>query len=278
MEDRLRVAACATDLAAAASPQAWADAILGQARFAADGGARIAVFAEYAAGALLALDNRWEAWEGLWRATALRAARECGIAVCAGTWPVRDGGRLVNRALVALPDGSCWHQDKLHPTPWERTWGIAATGDLRVAEAMGVRLAVLTCYDVEFPEACRAAAQAGAELLLVPSWTDDRQGFHRVRLCAQARCIEDALYVAHAPLVGRLPQAPGFEQAVGAAGILTPCDTGLAADGVAAAGGWNQPEVVLADLDLARLRQVRGGGTVIPLADARPQASYRVSR
>lgn len=274
--DRLRIAACATDLSAT-TPQAWADAILSQTRFAADGGARIAVFAEYAVGALLAQDNRWEAWEGLWRDTAISAARTCGIAVCAGTWPVRDGGLLVNRALMALPDGATWHQDKLHPTPWERTWGIAATMDLRVAEVMGVRLAVLTCYDVEFPEACRAAAQAGAELLLVPSWTDDRQGFQRVRLCARARCIEDALYVAHAPLVGRLA-VPGFEQAVGSAGVLTPCDTGLAADGIAADGGWNQPEVVLADLDLARLRQVRGGGTVIPLADARAQDAYRITR
>lgn len=274
--DRIRIAACATDLSAT-TPQAWTDAIMAQARFAADGGARIAVFAEYAAGGLLAAENRWEAWEPLWRATAARAAQETGIAVCAGTWPVRDGGLLVNRALMALPDGSAWHQDKLHPTPWERTWGISPTADLRIAEVMGVRLAVLTCYDIEFPEACRAAAQAGAELLLVPSWTDDRQGFQRVRLCAQARCIEDALYVAHAPLTGRLAVA-GFEQAVGAAGILTPCDTGLAPDGIAVSGGWNQPEVVLADLDLARLRQVRSGGTVIPLSDARPQSSYRVIR
>lgn len=278
MMNHLRVAACATDLTAATSPEAWSAAFVAQARFAADGGARIAVFAEYAAGGLLALDNCWEAWEATWRTAAARAARETGIAVCAGTWPVRADGRLVNRALVALPDGSSWHQDKLHPTPWERTWSIAPSDTLRVAEVAGARVAVLTCYDVEFPEACRAAAQAGAELLLVPSWTDDRQGFHRVRLCAQARCIEDGLFVVHAPLVGRLAGVPGFEQAVGAAGILTPCDTGLAPDGVAAAGGWSQPETVLADLDLERLRQVRAGGTVTPLADARPATAYRIIR
>jgi predicted amidohydrolase len=274
----LRVAACATDLTAAVSAATWSAAFIAQARFAADGGARIAVFAEYAAGGLLTLDNRWEAWEATWRITALRAARETGIVICAGTWPVRDEGRLLNRALIALPDGSSLHQDKLHPTPWERTWGIAPSDSLRVAEVAGARIAILTCYDVEFPEACRAAAQAGAEVLLVPSWTDDRQGFHRVRLCAQARCIEDALYVVHAPLVGRLANVPGFEQAIGAAGILTPCDTGLAPDGVAAAGAWNQPEVVLADIDLERLRQVRAAGTVVPLADARPAGAYRITR
>jgi predicted amidohydrolase len=274
----LRIAACATDLTAAASPAAWTAAFLAQARCAADGGAHIAVFAEYAAAGLLALDNRWEAWEATWNTAAQRAATETGIVICAGTWPVRSDGQLRNRASITLPDGSGWHQDKLHPTPWERTWDIVPSDTLRVAEVAGARIAILTCYDIEFPELCRAAAQAGAEVLLVPSWTDDRHGFHRVRLCAQARCIEDGLFAVHAPLVGRLAGVHGFEQAVGSASVLTPCDTGLPADGVAVSGGWNQPEVVLADLDLERLRLLRAGGTVTPLADARPAAAYRISR
>lgn len=273
----LRIAACATDLSPVASPEAWAARVRTQVRCAADGGARIALFAEYAAAPLLAFDNRWQAWEALWRDTALQSAADAGIAVCLGTWPVEGDGGLVNRAMICGADGAAWHQDKLHPTPWERSWRIQPASRIAVREVAGVKLAILTCYDVEFPEACRVAAHAGAELLLVPSWTDDRQGFHRVRHCAAARCIEDALYVAHAPLVGSLPGVPGFEQAVGAAAVLTPCDTGMAMDGVAAAGGWSQPETVLADLDLERLRRIRAGGTVTPLADARPADAYRLS-
>ena len=270
-----RVASCPTSCAPVDSPAAWVARVNAQVRCAADAGAQLAVLAEYVASALLTLDNRWQAWNGLWHETIAAAARSTGIAVCGGTWPVSDQGRLVNRAVMALPDGSTWHQDKLHPTPWERTWGLAATDAIGVHTVGGVRLAVLTCYDIEFPEACRAAARSGAEVLLVPSWTDDRQGFHRVRHCAAARCIENGVFVVHAPLVGFLPGVPGFEQAVGSAGILTPCDTGFSGDGIAAAGGWNQPEVILADLDLDRLRAIRTSGTVTPLADARPASGYR---
>ena len=38
-------------------------------------------------------------------------------------------------------------------------------------------------------------ALQGANVLVVPSCTDDRQGFLRVRYCAQARAIENQAYV-----------------------------------------------------------------------------------
>lgn len=272
----LRVAAVATPLWTPASADEWAVRMHAAARFAADGGAALVVFGEYATAPLLALDPDWTRWDGLWVETARRLARSLSITVCAGTHLVRDQGRLVNRCLVVRPDGSGWTQDKLHPTPWERSWLVEPTSRLRVAEIAGARTAVLTCYDIEFPEAARAATQAGAEILLVPSWTDDRQGFWRVRHCAHARAVEDTCAVVHAPLIGSLPTLPGFEQAVGAAGILGPCDTGTAPDGIAAAGGWCIPEVVLADIDLGRIRQLRHGGTVTPLADARGRDGYQV--
>lgn len=272
----LRVAAVATPLWQPASADAWVQRFLAAVRFAADGGARLVVFGEYATAPLLALDADWAHWDGLWAGTAARAAREHALTVCAGTHLARDGQRLVNRCLVASPDGQVFTQDKLHPTPWERAWQVAATDSVRVFTAAGARLAVLTCYDIEFPEAARAAARAGAEVLLVPSWTDDRQGFCRVRHCAHARAIEDCCAVVHAPLVGSLPALPGFEQAVGAAGILTPCDTGTAPDGLAAAGGWNSPEIILADIDLIRIRSLRTAGTVTPLGESRRGEDYRV--
>ena len=38
-------------------------------------------------------------------------------------------------------------------------------------------IAILVCYDVEFPEAARVLAEAGAQIIFVPSCTDERQGF-----------------------------------------------------------------------------------------------------
>ncbi|HET9263292.1 MAG TPA: hypothetical protein VFO14_09625 [Vicinamibacterales bacterium] len=62
--------------------------------------------------------------------------------------------------------------------------GQAAPEDLRYGARQDRRDHLL-----EFAEIARAAARAGAHLLLVPSCTDDRQGFLRVRYCAHARAI-----------------------------------------------------------------------------------------
>jgi predicted amidohydrolase len=271
----LRVAACAFPLAPVTEPAAWVASVRAQVRFAADGGARLVVLPEYVTAPLLALDRRWEAWTELWRATARDCAKDWAITVLAGSHIVAEAGRTLNRALLARPDGSLVEQDKLHPTPWERGWGVAESHLVRLADVDGARVATLTCYDIEFPECARAAARGGAEVLLVPSWTDDRHGFDRVRGCARARAIENGVAVVHAPLIGG-STVPDFEQACGTAGVITPCDTGFPPGGIAAEGGWCQPGMVLADIDLDLLRRLRTRGTVTPLADARPEASYRV--
>lgn len=269
----MRIAAAAT-LLQDGTPRQWVDRLQAQVRSAADAGAELILLPEYVTAPLLASDPDWSRWDGLWRDTAAACAREHGLLVVAGTQLVRDGDRLVNRCLLVWPDGSIDHQDKLHPTPWERGWSVASTRCVRTFRHGGAILAVAVCYDVEFPEAVRCMAEAGAEILLVPSWTDDEAGFWRVRHCVQARCIENVLYAVHAPLVGGMCSPPGFEQACGAAGILTPCDLGFARQGLAASGGWNQAETIVAELDLPRLRQQRQGGTVTPFADRRGAGGY----
>lgn len=272
----LRVAAAAFPLAPM-DASLWVARFRAQARSAADAGAQLVLFPEYVTVPLLTVRNDWAAWSELWRDTAQAAARDLGLLVVAGTHLVREGAGLRNRCLLAWPDGSFDHQDKLHPTPWERRWQLPTTAEVRLFRHGGATLVVPICYDVEFPEGVRVAAEAGAEILLVPSWTDDDHGFWRVRHCAQARCIENVVYAVHAPLVGGLAEPPEFEQACGAAGILTPCDVGFHRGGVAADGGWNQAVVVTADLDLERLRRMRATGTVTPFADRRPATAYLVS-
>lgn len=151
------------------------------------------------------------------------------------------------------------------PLSFEEAHGVAL--ERALPEIARLRIAVLICYDVEIPELARLAAAQGAEVLLVPSWTDDAQGFHRVRLCAQARCIENQVYVIHAPLVGRARGVPGFEQGMGRAAIFSPADLEFPPGGILAEGAWNQDACVVAQLDLALLRRNRTQGTVRPLED-----------
>jgi predicted amidohydrolase len=66
-------------------------------------------------------------------------------------------------------------------------------------------VAIQICYDIEFPELTRIAAQKGAQIIFVPFNTDTRHGYMRVRSCAMARCVENHVYVAVSGCTGNLP-------------------------------------------------------------------------
>ncbi len=85
---------------------------------------------------------------------------------------------------------------------------------------------------------------------VVPSCTDDRQGFLRVRYCAQARAIENQMYVVHSCTVGSLPMVPAVSLNYGQASILTPSDFAFSRDGILAEGVPNQEMMVIGELNL----------------------------
>lgn len=130
------------------------------------------------------------------------------------------------------------------------------------------RIAILICYDIEFPELSRMVCEMGADIIFVPSCTDDRQGFLRVRYCCHARAIENQLYVAVTGTVGNLP-VEGLGLQAGQAAIITPSDFPFARDGIAAEGVPNMEQIVIADVDLGKLVMNRVNGTTIPLYDKR---------
>ncbi|HKU02467.1 MAG TPA: nitrilase-related carbon-nitrogen hydrolase [Arthrobacter sp.] len=79
----------------------------------------------------------------------------------------------------------------------ERRAFVAASEPPAVVEFHGIRTSLLICYDIEFPEAARAAAARGAELLLVP--TALSTGFEAVpQVLIRARALESQLNVAYA--------------------------------------------------------------------------------
>jgi predicted amidohydrolase/ribosomal protein S18 acetylase RimI-like enzyme len=197
-----------------------------------------------------------------------RLAQETGIYIIGGTHPVFQRGKVFNAAHLFTPNGQVFRQKKVHLTPTE-------SGPYQLSRGHGLYLyhtdfgniAILICYDVEFPEVARVMAEAGAEILFVPSCTDGREGFCRVRYCAQARAIENQVYVAMTGTVGNLPLVPYMNTNYGQAAILTPSDYFFARDGIAAEGTINQEQMIVADVDLDLLDEQRVNGSVIPLQD-----------
>lgn len=197
-----------------------------------------------------------------------RLATENGLYIIAGTHPIIENGELFNAAHLFTPNGRVFRQKKVHLTPTEKgAYQMSRGHGFYVYHTDYGKISILVCYDVEFPEAARVMAEGGAEILFVPSCTDERQGYCRVRYCAQARAIENQIYVAMTGTVGNLPCVPGMYTNYGQAVIMTPSDYAFARDGIASEGSVNQEQIVIADVNLDLLDEQRVNGTVIPLND-----------
>ena len=206
-----------------------------------------------------------------------RLAKENGLYIIGGTHPVIQSGELFNAAHLFTPNGQVFRQKKVHLTATEKdSYQVSRGHGFYCYHTDYGKIGILVCYDVEFPEAARVLAEAGMQILFVPSCTDERQGFCRVRYCAQARASENQIYVAMAGTVGNLPDVPCMATHYGQAGIFTPSDYFFARDGIAAEGTVNQEQMVISDVDLDLLDEQRVNGTVIPLKDMIRDAYDRV--
>lgn len=193
------------------------------------------------------------------------------VNIVGGAHPVRRAdGAVRNVAHVFLRDGRVVEQEKIHATPSERdVWQVGGGDHARVIDTDCGRVAVLVCYDSEFPELARKLVNDGAQVLLVPFCTDDRHGYLRVRYCCQARAVENQVYVVMAGNIGNLPNVANMDSQYAQSAIFTPCDIPFARDGIAAEATANAEMLVVAELSLATLTEARQRGTVRNLRDTR---------
>ena len=204
-------------------------------------------------------------------------AREFKVHVLAASGPIRADGAVVNRARLFAPDGSQGHQDKVMLSRFEREqWGLEAGRALRVFETALGRIGVLVGYDAEFPLLGRALAEAGAELLLVPSCADGPRAYWRVRTGAAARALENQCAVVQAVTVGEAGWLPPAARNTGAGGVFGPPDLGFPEDGVVAVGKMDAAGWVFAEVSAEAVRKVRAEGAVRTLADWPRQAAVAV--
>lgn len=276
---RVRVAAVQYEMTAIASFKEFASRCRYLVDVAAAYGAQFVVFPEMLTNQLLALHpgtRPQDAAEILERYTSdyLTLFREEAatrkITIVGGSHFTREVGGTFNISYVFLPDGGIGKQYKIHVTPSERaTWGIQAGHVIEVFSTPQGKFAVNICYDVEFPELARIAVERGADLLLVPFCTDDRRGYLRVRYCAQARCVENQIYVVTAGVAGNLRGVKDMDVHYAQSAVFTPSDHGFARDGIAGEAALNVESVVVEELDLEQLVAARRGGTVKNWLDRR---------
>lgn len=189
-------------------------------------------------------------------AVAGLAARH-GLAVVYG-YPERDGERVFNAAqLISATGDRLGNYRKTHLFGClEREHFTPGDRPVVQADVNGVRVGLMICYDVEFPENVRAHALAGTDLLVVPT-----AQMHPFQFVAESmipvRAFENQLYVAYANRTG----TEGEFEFVGLSVLAGP-------DGVARARAGRGDELVVADVDLALLAASREANPY--LADRRP--------
>jgi predicted amidohydrolase len=124
-------------------------------------------------------------------------AREHGIAILAGA-PEHDNGAYYNTAFFIDDRGEVLRGYRKAHLFGEADRDLFTAGDELVAtvEYGGLTIAMLICYDVEFPEAVRAAALAGAHLVAVPTAQMTPFDFVAEQVI-RARAWENQVYVAY---------------------------------------------------------------------------------
>jgi predicted amidohydrolase/ribosomal protein S18 acetylase RimI-like enzyme len=198
------------------------------------------------------------------------------VNIVGGSQYVQEEDDLYNISYLFRRNGTIGKQYKIHITASERRWwGVAPGNKVEVFETDRGKIAIAICYDIEFPELARIATAKGAKIIFVPYNTDERYGFLRVRLCAQARAIENQIYVAIAGCTGNLPFVENADIHYAQSGIFTPSDFPFARDAVASESTANTETVIIHDVDVEVLRRHRMTGTVRPWSDRRSDL-YRV--
>ncbi|MFD0587056.1 carbon-nitrogen hydrolase family protein [Paenibacillus sp. GCM10027627] len=198
-------------------------------------------------------------------------AEQYGMYLIGGTHIVEmEDGKRRNAAHLFHPDGRVDVQHKIHLTPTEVTeWDMSPGDGVEVFQTPFGTIAMLTCYDIEFPEIVRMARAKGADVIFCPSCTDDRHGFHRVRYCCHARTIENQIYVVTTGTVGSLRKVDFMRANYGQAAIIAPNDIPFPPGGIIAEGVVNNDMLVVGDLDLSLLEDVRKNGSVMTWRDRR---------
>lgn len=144
------------------------------------------------------------------------SARALGLWIVGGTLPlsaVSDAsseatGRVYNSTLVYSPQGACVARyDKIHLFRFDNgrerydesrvllSGTQPVTFELPSRDGHRWRLGLSVCYDLRFPELYRSYAQAGADLLLVPSAFTHTTGQAHWEVLLRSRAVENLAYV-----------------------------------------------------------------------------------
>jgi len=190
-------------------------------------GARLVVFPEYASYFVEPMDatlaENSETLEGEFVEALSAAASVHDVTIIAGL--VESAGERVRNALVAV-DGSglraVYRKQHLYDAFGQTESDWIEAGELgapEVLEVAGLRVGMMTCYDLRFPEVARTLVDAGADIIVVPAeWVRGPLKEHHWTTLLAARAIENTVYVVAADHPA--PIGVGHSQIIDPQGVI----------------------------------------------------------
>ncbi|WP_243752016.1 carbon-nitrogen hydrolase family protein [Leucobacter weissii] len=166
---------------------------------------------------------------------------EATSAIANAAWLVDDRGEVLARHRKIQLFGDL---DRVHFVPGD--------APVTLARFRGFTIALLICFDVEYPETVRAAALDGADLIAVPTAQMAPFSFVNEHLI-RTRAWESSVYVAYANQVG----TDGDFDYVGRSVIADPLGAHLAE------AGPDGAELLTARIDRARIAEARRQNTYL---------------
>ncbi|MGO2745819.1 carbon-nitrogen hydrolase family protein [Microbacterium sp.] len=214
-------------------------------------GARLVVFPEYSSYFVTPMDatlaENSETLEGEFVRALQEAASAHDVTIIAGL--VESAGERVRNALVAVDATgvrAVYRKQHLYDAFGQTESDWIEPGDLDEPQTLqidGLQVAMMTCYDLRFPEVARTLVDAGADVIVVPAeWVRGPLKEHHWTTLLAARAIENTVYV----IAADHPTPIG----VGHSQIIDP-------QGVVVAGVGTGEGIAIADLSVDAVAAVR---------------------
>ncbi len=185
-------------------------------------------------------------------------AKQYNMVMIVPVYEMAMDGVYYNTAAVIDADGSYLGKfRKVHiphtwPGFWEKFYFKPGNLGFPVFETAYAKIGIFICYDRHFPECARILALNGAEILFNPSATTSGKSQYLWELEQPAQAVANGVFIGANNRVG-LEKPWEFGQFYGSSYFVDPRGQ------ILVKGSDEADEVVIADLDLEVIREVRDG-------------------
>lgn len=178
-----------------------------------------------------------------------KLAKQHHVNIVGGSIANKKEGKIYNTSLVINREGAVVHRyDKIHLVPMlnEHKYLTGGTNQIETFELEGIKMGVIICYDLRFPELARKLALEGAQILhVVAEWPLVRK--NHWKYLQLARAIENQMFIVSSNITG----SNDTETFAGTSMIIDPWGD------VIKVGSEVKEETIIATLDLDAVPKIR---------------------